>query len=49
MWRKIRGAGLAYGYWMYPKVAQGQLQLSLFKASHPVKAYEEAKRIVVGL
>jgi len=45
MWRKIRGAGLAYGYFMYPSVAKGQLYLSLFKATHPVKAYQEAKLI----
>jgi len=45
MWRKIRGAGLAYGYFMYPSVAKGQLYLSLFKATHPVKAYQEAKQI----
>ena len=47
MWRQIRGAGLAYGYFMFPSVTKGQLFMSLYKASHPVKAYQEARRIVV--
>jgi len=48
MWRQIRGAGLAYGYFMFPSTNKGQLFLSLYKATHPVKAYEEAKRIVMS-
>merc|ERR1719361_2836871 len=47
MWRQIRGAGLAYGYFIYPSVGKGQLFMSLYKATHPVKAYEEARRIVM--
>merc|ERR1712059_204719 len=47
MWRQIRGAGLAYGYSMYLSVNKGQLYIGLFKATHPVKAYVEAKRIVM--
>merc|ERR1712079_136420 len=48
MWRQIRGAGLAYGYFMFPSTNKGQLFLSLYKATHPLKAYEEAKRIVMS-
>jgi len=48
MWRQIRGAGLAYGYFMFPSTNKGQLFLTLFKATHPVKAFEEAKRIVMS-
>lgn len=47
MWRQIRGAGLAYGYFIYPSVNKGQLFMSLYKATHPVKAYQEAKKIVM--
>ena len=47
MWRQIRGAGLAYGYFIYPSVAKGQLFMSLYKATHPVKAFVEARRIVM--
>ena len=47
MWRQIRGAGLAYGYFIYPSVNKGQLFLSLYKATHPVKAFQEARRIVM--
>jgi len=48
MWRQIRGAGLAYGYFMFPSTNKGQLFLTLYKATHPLKAYEEAKRIVMS-
>ena len=47
MWRQIRGAGLAYGYFIYPSVGKGQLFMSLVKATHPVKAFVEARRIVM--
>merc|ERR550519_3040233 len=47
MWRQIRGAGLAYGYFIYPSVGKGQLFMSLVKATHPVKAFIEARRIVM--
>ena len=47
MWRQIRGAGLAYGYFIYPSVGKGQLFMSLYKATHPVKAFIEARRIVM--
>merc|ERR1719328_636296 len=47
MWRQIRGAGLAYGYSVYPSVGKGQLFMSLYKATHPVKAFIEARRIVM--
>merc|ERR1711994_575290 len=45
MWRQIRGAGLAYGYFIYPSVGKGQLFMSLYKATHPVKAFVEARLI----
>ena len=47
MWRQIRGAGLAYGYFIFPSTNKGQLFLTLYKATHPVKAYQESKRIVM--
>jgi len=48
LWRQIRGAGLAYGYNMYPSVSKGQLYLTLHQATHPWKAYKEAKNIVMS-
>jgi len=48
MWRQIRGAGLAYGYSVFPNTNKGQLYMSLYKATHPLKAFEEAKRIVMS-
>merc|ERR1712106_382747 len=41
------GAGLAYGYSMYTNVNKGQIYLSLYKATQPVKAYSQAKNIVM--
>ena len=49
MWRQIRGQGLAYGYNMYPVVSKGLLYITLYRATHPVKAYTEARRIAVSL
>ena len=48
MWRQIRGAGLAYGYSIIVSTNKGQIYFSLFKATNPVKAYEEGKRIVMS-
>lgn len=49
MWRQIRGQGLAYGYNMYPVVSKGLLYITLYRATNPVKAYTEARRIAVSL
>ncbi len=49
MWRKIRGAGLAYGYYIAANVNDGMLSLRLYRSSHPVKAYKVAKEIIVRL
>ena len=48
MWRQIRGAGLAYGYSIMVSTNKGQIYFTLFKATNPVKAYEEGKRIVMS-
>jgi len=48
MWREIRGQGLAYGYSMYPNINKGQLYLSLYRATHPVRAYNQAKSIAMS-
>ena len=48
MWRQIRGAGLAYGYGISNSNVKGQLFFTLFKATNPVKAFEEGKRIVIS-
>ena len=47
MWRKIRGAGLAYGYHIRAVVSEGMLSFGLFKSSHPVNAFKAAKDIIV--
>ena len=47
MWRKIRGAGLAYGYFIDAVVSEGMLSFCLFKSSHPVNAFKTAKDIIV--
>ena len=47
MWRKIRGAGLAYGYFIDAIVSEGMLSFCLFKSSHPVNAFKAAKDIIV--
>jgi len=49
MWRQIRGAGLAYGYSLYCNTLKGQLYLGLYRATHPVRAFKEAKGIVMEL
>ena len=48
MWRKIRGAGLAYGYFIEAVVSEGMLSFCLFKSSHPVNAFKAAKDIIVS-
>ena len=48
MWRRIRGAGLAYGYSIVVSTNKGQIYFTLFKATNPVKAYEEGKRLVMS-
>ncbi|KAK1127835.1 hypothetical protein K0M31_003327 [Melipona bicolor] len=46
MWRFIRGQGLSYGYYIYPRPNEGLLYLSFFKSTNIVAAYKEAKSIV---
>ncbi|XP_046864750.1 uncharacterized protein C3H1.02c-like [Xenia sp. Carnegie-2017] len=54
MWRTIRELGLSYHYSMHCDPEEGlmyfilKVQAILFKASHPVKAYEKAKEIMDG-
>lgn len=46
MWRQIRGLGLAYNFSVSVKPEEGLIFLLLFKCSHVVSAYKEAKRIL---
>ena len=48
MWRQIRGAGLAYGYSVLVSTNKGQIYFTLYKATHPHKAFEEGKRIIMS-
>ena len=43
-WRNLRAQGLVYGYNLNLKVSEGLLYLSLYRASHPVVAFKEARR-----
>ena len=43
-WRNLRAQGLVYGYNLNLKVSEGLLYLSLYRASHPVGAFKEARR-----
>lgn len=43
-WRNLRAQGLVYGYNLNLKIGEGLLYLSLYRASHPVVAYKEARR-----
>jgi len=45
-WRQLRAQGLVYGYNLNLKVSEGLLYLSLYRASHPVVAYKEARNIL---
>ena len=45
-WRQLRAQGLVYGYNLNLKVSEGLLYLSLYRASHPVMAYKEARIIL---
>eukprot|EP01087_Luapelamoeba_hula_P007015 TRINITY_DN1709_c0_g1_i3.p1 TRINITY_DN1709_c0_g1~~TRINITY_DN1709_c0_g1_i3.p1 ORF type:complete len:882 (+),score=155.82 TRINITY_DN1709_c0_g1_i3:330-2975(+) len=46
-WKRIRGCGLAYSYGIRLKVEQGLLYFILFKSVSLVKAYEEARNIIL--
>ncbi|XP_030845247.1 uncharacterized protein C05D11.1-like [Strongylocentrotus purpuratus] len=48
MWRQIRGLGFAYHYSMYIRPEEGLLYFQLFKCTHVVSAYKQAKEIVEG-
>ncbi|XP_072172090.1 uncharacterized protein C05D11.1-like [Diadema setosum] len=48
MWRQIRGLGFAYHYRMYVRPEEGLLYFQLFKCTHVVSAYRQAKEIVEG-
>lgn len=43
-WRNLRAQGLVYGYNLNLKVSEGLLYLSLYRASHAVVAFKEARR-----
>lgn len=45
-WRNLRAQGLVYGYNLNLKVSEGLLYLSLYRASHPVVAFKEARSIL---
>ncbi|XP_070567442.1 uncharacterized protein C05D11.1-like isoform X2 [Ptychodera flava] len=48
MWRQIRGLGLAYHYSMFCRPSEGLLYFLLYKCTHVVNAYKQAKEIVDG-
>ncbi len=49
MWRQIRGLGYSYGYGIQLSIETGSLSLSLMKATHLGKAYEEAFKIIQSI
>ncbi|XP_063960885.1 uncharacterized protein C05D11.1-like [Lytechinus pictus] len=48
MWRQIRGLGFAYHYSMYIRPEEGLMYFQLYKCTHVVSAYKQAKEIVEG-
>lgn len=48
MWRQIRGLGLSYHYSMSALPDSGLVKFLLYKSTHLVNAYKQAKEIVDG-
>eukprot|EP00397_Hematodinium_sp_SG-2012_P007744 GEMP01007794.1.p1 GENE.GEMP01007794.1~~GEMP01007794.1.p1 ORF type:complete len:1057 (+),score=253.87 GEMP01007794.1:32-3202(+) len=48
-WRKIRGKGLAYNYSMHYSSTRGTVNFSLFQTQNPGQAFDEAKKVVLGM
>ncbi|KAG8823488.1 hypothetical protein FRC17_009313 [Serendipita sp. 399] len=48
-WKRIRGAGLAYGVGLSTDVQSGHVSFSAYRSPNAVKAFEEAKAVVQGL
>lgn len=46
LWRKLRGQGLSYGFWIGANASKGFLQLKLSQTSHPHQAYQGTKEII---
>ncbi|ELU05156.1 hypothetical protein CAPTEDRAFT_140557 [Capitella teleta] len=46
MWRQIRGLGLSYHYNMYINIESGLIYFILYKSTHVVNAYKQAKTII---
>ncbi|KAG9001081.1 hypothetical protein FRB93_012461 [Tulasnella sp. JGI-2019a] len=49
LWRFIRGSGLAYGANMSVDLEAGHLSFSVYKAPDSYLAYQEARKVVIGL
>lgn len=47
MWKKIRGAGLAYGYHLSLMPHESLLYLTLYKATNVTAAFKETKIMIV--
>eukprot|EP00002_Diphylleia_rotans_P030294 TRINITY_DN6211_c0_g2_i2.p1 TRINITY_DN6211_c0_g2~~TRINITY_DN6211_c0_g2_i2.p1 ORF type:complete len:914 (-),score=188.85 TRINITY_DN6211_c0_g2_i2:270-3011(-) len=47
MWKEIRGLGLAYSYGSYVSSEDGLIYFNLYRASHVLQAYSQAKKIVM--
>ena len=46
MWRRIRGAGLAYGTGIHADMRRGQLEFYVYRAPNAFAAWNEARKIV---
>lgn len=49
MWRRIRGAGFAYGYNLSLMPHEGLLYFTLYRATNLTAAFRETKTIVVSV
>lgn len=49
MWKRIRGAGLAYGAGVYADMRKGQLSFYVYRSPNGFAAWNEARKIVTEI